>query len=105
VSLWYLYGGLIPGANGSTYAATQAGVYTVIPISASNCRGQASNAITLGLIVRPTADFSFDAYCAGFVTNFTNLQVGISYDVTVSDLTKGPKPARSMEMSLQWRIK
>ena len=70
---WYLNGNLIPGATGATYAATQPGVYTVIPISAFSCRGPFSNAITLGLITAPTANFSFNGYCAGFVTNFTNL--------------------------------
>jgi hypothetical protein len=30
--------------------------------------------------------------------------IGISYDIAISDLSKAPKPARSMEMSLQWRL-
>jgi gliding motility-associated-like protein len=70
---WYLNGNLIPGATGSTYAATLPGIYTVVPISAFTCRGQLSNAITLGLITAPSVDFSFNGYCAGFVTNFNNL--------------------------------
>jgi gliding motility-associated-like protein len=70
---WYLNGVLIPGVSSPTYSATQAGAYTVVPISATGCRGQVSNSVTLRLIARPTADFTFDTYCAGFLTNFTNL--------------------------------
>jgi gliding motility-associated-like protein len=70
---WFLNGNIIPGANAATYPATLPGVYTVVPTSAFGCTGAASNAITLSLISRPTADFSFDKYCAGFPTNFTNL--------------------------------
>jgi gliding motility-associated-like protein len=70
---WFLNGNIIPGANAATYPATLPGIYTVIPTSAFSCTGAASNAITLSLISRPTADFSFDKYCAGFPTNFTNL--------------------------------
>ena len=47
---------------------------------------------------------SADAISPYVFYDFNGLQVGLSYDVTVSDLTKGPKPARSMEMSLQWRL-
>jgi gliding motility-associated-like protein len=70
---WFLNGNIIPGATAATYPATLPGIYTVIPISAFSCTGTVSNAITLSLISRPTADFSFDKYCAGFPTNFTNL--------------------------------
>lgn len=70
---WFLNGNIIPGANAASYPATLPGVYTVVPTSAFGCTGTASNAITLSLINRPTADFSFDKYCAGFPTNFSNL--------------------------------
>jgi gliding motility-associated-like protein len=70
---WYLNGALIPGVSAATYAATQPGIYTAVPISAFGCRGNPTNAITLTLIKRPQPDFSFDKYCAGFPTNFTNL--------------------------------
>ena len=70
---WYLNGILIPGVSAATYAATQPGVYTAMPISAFGCRGNVTNAVTLTLINRPAPDFSFDKYCAGFPTFFTNL--------------------------------
>ncbi|MFN9111764.1 MAG: PKD domain-containing protein, partial [Bacteroidota bacterium] len=70
---WFLNGSPINGVSGSTYAATQPGAYTVVPTSATNCKGQTSSAINLSMIKRPTADFSFSKTCAGFATNFTNL--------------------------------
>jgi gliding motility-associated-like protein len=70
---WYLNNVSIPGASSATYAATEPGTYTVVPTSAAGCRGLTSNPITLTLINRPQPDFSFDKYCAGFPTQFTNL--------------------------------
>lgn len=70
---WYLNNSLIPGASGATYAATEPGIYTAVPTSAFGCRGNSTNAVSLTLTRRPQPDFSFDKYCAGFPTNFTNL--------------------------------
>ncbi len=45
-----------------------------------------------------------DAVSPYVFVEWNKVQVGLSYDVTLSNLTKGPKPARSIEMSLQWRL-
>jgi type IX secretion system PorP/SprF family membrane protein len=47
---------------------------------------------------------SADAVSPYLFLEWNKVMVGLSYDVTLSDLTKGPKPARSIEMSLQWRV-
>ena len=70
---WFLNGVIIAGATAGTYNATQAGIYTVQLINLFGCTNMASNSIVLTLVIMPTADFSFDKYCAGISTNFTNL--------------------------------
>jgi gliding motility-associated-like protein len=69
---WFLNGGAIAGATNSTHAATQPGVYTVNLISSNNCTAQASGSISLQLVQKPTANFSYDKYCAGFPTQFND---------------------------------
>jgi gliding motility-associated-like protein len=69
---WFLNGGAIAGATSSTHAATQPGVYTVNLISSNNCTAQATGSITLQLVQKPTANFSYDKYCAGFPTQFND---------------------------------
>lgn len=45
-----------------------------------------------------------DAVSPYLFVEWNRVQLGLSYDVTLSDLTKGPKPVRSMELSVQWRL-
>ena len=45
-----------------------------------------------------------DAVSPFLFLEWEKVLIGVSYDVTVSDLSKGPNPVRSVEMSLQWRI-
>ena len=69
---WYLNGGAIPGAVNATHSATQPGVYTVNVISSNGCVSPATGSVTLQLVVRPTVNFVYDKYCAGFPTLFAN---------------------------------
>jgi minor extracellular serine protease Vpr len=69
---WLLNGGAIAGANSSSYSATQPGTYTVNVSSANGCSSLAAGSVTLQLVQRPIANFSYDKYCAGFATQFNN---------------------------------
>jgi len=69
---WFLNGGAIPGAVNATHSATQPGVYTVNVISSNGCVSPATGSVTLQLVVRPTVNFVYDKYCAGFPTLFAN---------------------------------
>ncbi len=69
---WLLNGVIIPGATSSTYLATQPGVYTVNAVSINGCSALAPGSITLQLVSRPTVNFIYDKYCAGFPTFFIN---------------------------------
>jgi gliding motility-associated-like protein len=70
---WFLDGQPVSGATGATLNAVQAGTYTVQLISSAGCTTQVTNSITLTSIARPTAAFTFDKYCAGVSTQFTDL--------------------------------
>jgi type IX secretion system PorP/SprF family membrane protein len=48
---------------------------------------------------------SKDAVSPYVFTEFRDFMLGISYDITTSSLKYGIKPARSIEFSLQWRMK
>jgi gliding motility-associated-like protein len=69
---WLLNGGIIPGATSATHLATQPGVYTVNVVSIYGCSAPATGSVTLQLVSRPTANFIYDKYCAGFPTFFIN---------------------------------
>jgi gliding motility-associated-like protein len=69
---WLLSGVIIPGATGASYNATQPGQYTVQIISSNNCQSISTNTITLSLVQKPTADFSFNSYCVGFPVQYNN---------------------------------
>jgi gliding motility-associated-like protein len=69
---WFINGGAIVGATNATHAATQPGTYTVNLISSNNCTAQATGSVTLQLVQKPTANFTYDKYCAGFPTQFNN---------------------------------
>lgn len=55
------------------------------------------NMVGIGLWYR-----TFDAISPYVLLEFNKFQIGISYDVTTSDLKKGPKPVKSIELSLQF---
>jgi len=69
---WFLNGGAIAGATNSSHAATQPGAYTVNLISSNNCTAQATGSVTLQLVQKPTVNFTYDKYCAGFPTQFND---------------------------------
>ena len=69
---WFINGGAIVGATNATHAATQPGTYTANLISSNNCVAPATGSVTLQLVQKPTVNFSYDKYCAGFPTQFTD---------------------------------
>jgi gliding motility-associated-like protein len=69
---WFINGGAIVGATSSSYAANQPGTYTVNVVSSNGCVAAASGAVTLQLVRKPTVNFTYDKYCAGFPTQFTD---------------------------------
>jgi gliding motility-associated-like protein len=69
---WQLNGSNISGANSSTYAASVPGVYTAILISSANCTAPAVGSVSLTLINKPTAAFTFQNYCVNVPVIFTN---------------------------------
>jgi gliding motility-associated-like protein len=69
---WYLNGGALAGAINATHSANQPGLYTVNVISQNGCVSPASGSVTLQLVVKPTVNFTYNKYCAGFATQFTN---------------------------------
>ena len=73
--------------------------YLLGGLSVGKIFGQNKDLIGLGCWYRSADAISPYVFC-----EFSGLQIGFSYDATISDLSKGPNPARSVEMSLQWRI-
>ena len=69
---WFINGGAIVGATNATHAATQPGTYTVNLISSNNCVAPATGSVTLQLVQKPIVNFSYNKYCAGFPTQFTD---------------------------------
>ena len=69
---WFINGGAIVGATSASYAANQPGTYTVNVISSNGCVAAATGAVTLQLVRKPTVNFTYDKYCAGFPTQFTD---------------------------------
>lgn len=47
---------------------------------------------------------SSDAVSPYVFMDYNRMMIGLSYDVVVSNLNKAPKPIRSIELSLQWRM-
>jgi hypothetical protein len=45
-----------------------------------------------------------DAVSPYVFMEYRKLLIGFSYDVAVNDLKKGSRPAKSLELSLQWRM-
>lgn len=60
---WYRNSVVIPGATTATYGAIAEGSYTVDAVSAEGCTTKAVGVVTLTFAKKPTANFSFDAYC------------------------------------------
>jgi type IX secretion system PorP/SprF family membrane protein len=45
-----------------------------------------------------------DAISPQLILDMQKIQLGVSYDIAFNDLKNGPKPSRSIEFSLQWRL-
>ncbi|GAB4093256.1 adventurous gliding motility protein AgmC [Flaviaesturariibacter terrae] len=69
---WLLGGTPIAGATGASYNATQPGTYTVNITNAQGCTRAASNSISITLVQKPTAGFSFNSYCLNAPVTFSN---------------------------------
>ena len=69
---WFFNKQPVTGAVTNTYAATNAGDYTVRFISAAGCVQDATNTITLSLLAKPLLQFSENGSCAGSPIRFTN---------------------------------
>jgi gliding motility-associated-like protein len=69
---WYLNNVAIAGATNSTYDATQAGVYSVDFISDKGCIKRSVNSITLSLLKKPKASFTYNASCRLVPITFTS---------------------------------
>lgn len=69
---WFINGGAIVGATSATYAANLPGTYSVNVVSSNGCVSAATGTITLQLVRKPTVNFIYDKYCAGFPTQFTD---------------------------------
>jgi len=69
---WFLNGGAIAGATNATHSANQPGIYTVNVTSSNGCTSTAIGSITLQLISKPTANFTYSNYCATFPTQFSD---------------------------------
>jgi gliding motility-associated-like protein len=64
--------GVLVAANSGSYSAMATGIYTVQVITAQGCSSMVANSVTLTFVKKPSADFSFDKYCLGLPTFFTN---------------------------------
>ncbi len=60
---WYFNNTAISGATSSTYNALQSGVYAVDFISNKACSNRSMNSVTLSLIQKPQASFTYNSYC------------------------------------------
>lgn len=69
---WYKNGVLLPLDSNAVLYAVDPGIYTAEVISPDGCRSAASNSVTMGLVSKPSADFSFDKFCIDIPINFSN---------------------------------
>jgi gliding motility-associated-like protein len=69
---WYLNGNNILGANSATYAASVPGVYTATLISSSSCSAPATGSISLSLLNKPIAAFTYQNNCVNLPVLFSN---------------------------------
>jgi gliding motility-associated-like protein len=69
---WSLGGIPIGGATGATYNASLPGVYSATITNSFGCTQAASNTITLTLVQKPRADFTFNTYCLNLPVQFNN---------------------------------
>ena len=68
---WFHNAQAIPGATAPSITVDQPGKYAVKVIQ-NGCNAFADKTMDLAMIKKPVADFSFDRYCIGQPTRFTN---------------------------------
>ncbi len=69
---WFYNQQPVTGAVTNSYAATNAGDYTVRFISSAGCVQDATNTISLSLLTKPLLQFADNGSCAGSPIRFTN---------------------------------
>lgn len=69
---WYKDGILVDSNNLGSFNALQPGTYSAGITDANGCKNTAQNTVTLEMIKKPLADFSFDKYCIDIPVTFTN---------------------------------
>lgn len=69
---WFRNGIVIPGAIGANYNAFLPGTYTVNFVSAQGCIAPSGKNVTLGLLAKPEASFTYDTYCVGIRATFNS---------------------------------
>jgi gliding motility-associated-like protein len=99
---WLLNGGAIPGAVNATLSATQPGIYTVNVINNFGCSTLAVGSVSLRLVRKPIANFSFSNTCAGFQTRFLNLSDISSDDIASYNWSFGQGQGVSTQQNPQY---
>lgn len=69
---WYLDSKPITGAKDSVYQAVKSGAYSVIFFNQLGCQSKPNGNIKLTINPKPKADFSYEGYCLGLPTKFTD---------------------------------
>jgi gliding motility-associated-like protein len=87
---WFHNAEAIPGATAASISVDQPGKYAVQLIE-NGCSAFADKTVDLPVVKRPAADFSFDKYCLGYPTRFTNTSSThnnpVSYTWTINGKT------------------
>jgi gliding motility-associated-like protein len=69
---WYLDNKPIAGAKDSVYQAVKSGAYSVVFFNQLGCQSKPNGNIKLTINPKPKADFSYEGYCLGSPTKFTD---------------------------------
>jgi gliding motility-associated-like protein len=72
---WYINNTEMPGQVNATINAVAEGAYTVVTRNAQGCRSVPSNAVSMTLQRSPQVAFTYDKYCVGVPTQFSNQSV------------------------------
>lgn len=81
------------------YQSQASANYVLGGFSLAKLMGDPKNMVGAGCWYR-----SSEAVSPYLFIEYNHMLVGFTYDMVMGDLSKGPKPARSSELSLQWRL-
>lgn len=85
---WYLNDSAITDATAATFAAKEAGRYSVALLNEFGCSSMSANAITLTKVMKPTAAFTYAKSCENVPVHFTNTmenKTGVQYNWNFGD--------------------